>query len=84
MIQIALHRTVSRNIACSDVREWVLGVICHGWRDKSADVCRAHVVGWVELSRRHTRHLTGASGRNTNEIRARNAIAPLERLALSS
>jgi hypothetical protein len=53
-------------------------------QDKSADVCRAHVVGWAKLSRRHARHLAGASHGNTNEIRARNAIAPFETLVLPS
>jgi hypothetical protein len=55
-----------------------------GMRDKSADVCRAHMVGWVELSRDHTRHLAGASGGNTNEISTRDAIALVKMLVLPS
>lgn len=48
MIQIVLHRSLSWVIACSDgmLREW--GDTSHGWQGKSADVRRAHVVGWIE------------------------------------
>jgi hypothetical protein len=52
MIQIALHRDLSWIIACSDVRQGEQGKISHGWQGKSADVRRAHVVGWVG----HFRH----------------------------
>jgi hypothetical protein len=82
MSEIVLRRIPLRIIACFDVSQWERGDVSRGLRDKSADVCRAHVVGWVKLSRRHTRHLTGASDGNTNEIRARSAIALLERLVL--
>ena len=84
MSGIVLRHIPSRIIACFDVSQWEPGDISHGLQDKSADVCQAHVVGWVELSRRHTRHLTGAFHGNTNEIRARSAIALLERLVLPS
>ena len=84
MSEIALRRSLSRSVACFDARQWGQGDISRGLRDKSADVCRAHVVGWVELSRRHTKHLTGASGENTNEIRARSAIALVETSVLPS
>ena len=84
MIGFALRRGLSRRIACFVAKGWKQGEISHGSRDKSADVCRAHVVGWVELSRRHTKCLTGASGENTNEITARNAIALVETSVLRS
>jgi hypothetical protein len=45
MIEIALHRSLSRDIACSDVRQWERGDTSHGWRDKSADVRRADMAG---------------------------------------
>ena len=80
-------RTSSRAVAPHRMlccKGWKQGEISHGSRDKSADVCRAHVVGWVELSRRHTKCLTGASGENTNEITARNAIALVETSVLRS
>lgn len=84
MSKIVLRRIPSRIIACFDVSQWERGDISRGLRDKSADVCRAHVVGWAELSRRHTRHLTGASRGNTNEIRARDAGALVKTLVFSS
>ena len=84
MTEIALRRVPSQNVACFDAKQLGQGDISRRLRDKSADVCRAHVVGWVEVSRCHARHLTGASGGNTNENRARNAIALLERLVLPS
>lgn len=46
MIPIALHRTLSWVIACSDVRQWERGDTSHGWQDKSPDIRRGHVVGW--------------------------------------
>jgi hypothetical protein len=52
MIQIVLHRSLSSRIACSDGMQWKWGDTSHGWQGKSADVRRAHVVGWVE----HFRH----------------------------
>jgi hypothetical protein len=84
MNEFELRRSPSQKIACSDAKQWGQVETVHGLRDKSADVCRAHVVGWVELWRRHTRHLTGAFHGNTNEISARNAIALVETLVLSS
>ena len=46
MIPIAHHRSLSWLIECSDVRQWEQGDIDRGWQGKSADVRRAHVVGW--------------------------------------
>lgn len=51
MIPIALHRSLSGNIAWSDVRLRKRGHTSEGRLDKSADVRHAHVVGWVEFSR---------------------------------
>ena len=48
MIQIVLHRSLSLVIACSDGMRWDWGDTSHGWQGKSADVRRAHVVGWIE------------------------------------
>jgi len=48
MIQIVLHRSLSLVIACSVVRQWKQGDIDHGWQDKSPDLRRGHVVGWIE------------------------------------
>jgi hypothetical protein len=49
MIQIVPHRNLSLVIACSDGMRWVRGDTSHGWQDKSADGCRAHVVGWIGI-----------------------------------
>jgi hypothetical protein len=84
MIEIALNRTVSWDIASSCVRQAGQGDLSHGRRDKSAAVGRAHVVGWANVSRCHATHLTGASHRNTNEISAHNAIALVETFVLPS
>jgi len=46
MIQIVPHCSLSWIFACSDVRQWEQGDTSHGWQGKSADVRRAHVVGW--------------------------------------
>jgi hypothetical protein len=51
MIQIALHRSLSGNIAPSDARQGEHGQTSRGWQGKSADIRRAHVVGWIEHSR---------------------------------
>jgi hypothetical protein len=48
MIQIALHRSLSGIIARSDERQWKQGDTSHGWQDKSPDLRRGHVVGWIE------------------------------------
>jgi hypothetical protein len=82
MIQIVLYRSLSLVIACSDGMQWERGDTSHGWQDKSADVRRAHVVGWTELSRPCTSCPAGASHRNTNEISARTAIAFCDTLVL--
>ena len=84
MSEIALRRSLSRSVACFDTTQWGQGEISRGLRDKSADVCRAHVVGWAKVSRGHTKCVTGASSVNTNEIRARSAIALVETSVLPS
>lgn len=84
MSEMALRRSLSRSVACFDARQRGQRDISHGLRDKSADVCRAHMVGRVEVSRRYARHVTGASGENLNEIRSRSAIALVERFVLPS
>lgn len=48
MIEIARHRSLSWNVARSDVRQAAQGDISHGWQDKSPDIRRGHVVGWIE------------------------------------
>jgi hypothetical protein len=83
MIGFALRRRLSRNIACFAARGWKQGEVSHGLRDKSADVCRAHVVGWVGVLRRCTRCLAVALQGNNNDISGRSAVALVEMLILS-
>jgi hypothetical protein len=49
MIQTVLHRNLSLVTAWSDGMQWERGDTSHGWQDKSADGCRAHVVGWIRI-----------------------------------
>jgi hypothetical protein len=46
MMQIVLHRSLSLVIACSEGMQWEWGDTSRGWQGKSADLRRAHVVGW--------------------------------------
>jgi hypothetical protein len=47
MIEIALHRALSRDIACSAVRREGQGDTNRGWQDKNRKV---RTVGWVRNS----------------------------------
>jgi hypothetical protein len=78
MIEIALRRVESKVLASPTVMGRAQGEVDRGWQDKSADVRRAHVVGWVEVSRGCTRSLAGASHGIIKEIKSRSAIAHLE------
>ncbi len=49
MIEIALRRSFSGVIARSAASRQVLGGASQGWQDKSADLGRAHVIGWVGI-----------------------------------
>ena len=49
MIQIVLHRSLSQDIASSDVRQEEQGDISLGWQGKSAASGRAHVVGGMRF-----------------------------------
>jgi hypothetical protein len=46
-----------------------------GWQDKSADVCRAHMVGWMEVLRCSQQFCAGASATKFNSFNAASAIA---------
>ena len=49
MIEIALRRVQSEAIADPIVRSWEQGEVDRRWQDKSADGCRAHVVGGMAI-----------------------------------
>jgi hypothetical protein len=75
---VALYRSLSGSIACFGTKRSKPEDTSHGWRDKSADVRRAHVVGWIGVSDLHTKLQAGASHENINEIKTRSAVAPNE------
>ena len=60
MIQIALHRSLSAPIVRSDVRQGEEAQTSHGWRDKSTDIRRVHVVVGVGVIRRRMKSPAGA------------------------
>jgi hypothetical protein len=68
MIQIALHRNLAGHIARSDVRPWELGDRGHGWQDKSPDLRRGHVVGWIECFAHSTESTCWRSGHKAQRI----------------
>ena len=49
MIEIAFRCRPSEVLTGPKVIGRAQGVIDRGWQDKSADGCRAHVVGWTEI-----------------------------------
>ena len=51
LIEIVLHRSLSQDLASSDVRQEEQGDISLGWQGKSAASGGAHVVGGVEVLR---------------------------------
>ena len=49
MIEIAFRCRPSEVLANPKVIGRAKGEVDRGWQDKSADGCRAHVVGWMEI-----------------------------------
>ena len=74
MIQIGLDRSLSQDIAASDVRQEEQGDIGLGWQGKSAAFGPAHVVDGVEVLRRDESLHTVAALRNLKEINASRAV----------
>ena len=79
MIEIALHRSLSRNIACSDVRQWGQGDTSRGWRDKSADVRRADMAGGVGDVGPRMKSSAGAFSKTLSEINISCAVVQFQR-----
>jgi hypothetical protein len=75
MISFAVCRVVSCRIAGSEWKQGRLGEAGEGLRDKSADVRRAHVVGWYQDLRSNRRSPAGASDGISREIKPSSAIA---------
>ena len=74
MIEIVLHRSLSQDIASSDVRQEEQGNISLGWQGKSAAFGRAHVVGGVEVSTGDENGHAVAARRNLRQINASRAV----------
>ena len=74
MIQIAVHRSLSWDIAYSDVVWWEAGVTRHRWQDKSADCGRAHVVGWASVLRMRILTTAGAGFELTSNCNIPSAV----------
>ncbi|MEH2561581.1 hypothetical protein [Bradyrhizobium sp. AZCC 2289] len=49
MMEIAIRCRASEVLAGPKVIGWAQGEVDRGWQDKSADGCRAHVVGWMTI-----------------------------------
>lgn len=75
MIEIAFRRSESNIGAGPTVASWVLGEVDRRWQDKSADGCRAHVVGWVGISAHGRDRPAGASATNLKDFNDRSAVA---------
>ena len=81
---IKIHRSLSWIIAFFDVRQWEWGDTSHGWRDKSADCRRAHVVGRVDVLNAITNGHAGASFQSLKQIKASGAVGLRELVARAS
>ena len=75
MIEIACRRTGSRVIASPTMQGWMQGEVDRGWQDKSADGCRAHVVGWVDILVNSGDGRAGARATNLKDFNDRSAVA---------
>ena len=49
MIEVVSYHGLSEVLASRKVTRRAQGEVERGWQDKSADGCRAHVVGWTEI-----------------------------------
>ena len=74
MIQIGLDRSLSQDIAASDVWQEEQGDISLGWQGKSAAFGPAHVVDGVEVLRGDESGHAVAAPRNLREINASSAV----------
>jgi hypothetical protein len=74
MIQIGLDRSLSQDIAASDVRQEERGDISLGWQGKSAAFGRAHVVGGDEVLRGSENDQAVAPFQIVKEISAARAV----------
>lgn len=69
------NRKVAPIMASPIVQGRAQGEGNRGWQDKSADVCRAHMVGWIEVLRRPQQCGAGATAAKYNSINVQAAVA---------
>lgn len=74
MIKIASDRTPSGIIACGTVKRREQREMSRGWQDKSPNIRRGHVVGWIEGFALGNRGPAGAYIAKLNEFNAPSAI----------
>uniref|UniRef100_Q07JD0 Uncharacterized protein n=1 Tax=Rhodopseudomonas palustris (strain BisA53) TaxID=316055 RepID=Q07JD0_RHOP5 len=81
MIQIVVRRRLSCWVAGSERKQLKRKDTGHRWRDKSADVRRAHVVGWFEDLQRSRMWSAGAFDEIAKQIKRSSAIADLQTIS---
>lgn len=75
MTPVVRHRSLSWIIAYPAVRQGDQGHISLGRQDKSADVGRVHVVGWITVSDAQREQRAGARYGKCREFNASSAVA---------
>jgi len=76
MIEIAFRCRTSEVLAGSKVIGWAQGEVDRGWQDKSADGCRAHVVGWMAIFVTLGSQQAGSCSEKDNRINDADASRP--------
>ena len=76
MIEVASHHRLSEVLASRKVTRRVQVEIDRRWQDKSADGCRAHVVGWTEIFSNLAPGETGSFLRKHSNINNSGASRP--------
>ena len=77
MSEIGLHRSLAGFRARLSVGQGVQGNTANRRQDKSADLGRAHVVGWIGEFGTGAARTAGASAIFASQINALSAVAPL-------
>lgn len=82
MIEIAFRRTEWNVVASPTIEGWEQGEVDRGRQDKSADGCRAHVVGWISVLVDFRNKSAGASSTNVNDFKDRSAVSRFDRIGV--
>ena len=76
MIEIAFRSGPSEVLANPKVIGRAQGEVDRGWQDKSADGCRAHVVGWMATFVTFSSQQAGSSSEKYNDVNDADASRP--------